>query len=73
MSENAKTVDSKSAYDRLMEGVRKKAPLSEIQKLYTAYVVAEMGGNKVQASAQLGIDRRTIQRWGIGPKNPPPH
>lgn len=61
------------AFEELMEAVRSKAPLSEVQRLYTAYVVAEMGGNKAQAAVQLGIDRRTIQRWGIGPKNPPPH
>lgn len=63
--------ESTKAFDDLIQRIRSQAPLKEIQVLYAAYVVAESGGNKVRASVKLGIDRRTIQRWGVGPKFPP--
>lgn len=38
-------------------------PLKQIERLYARYVVERCGGNLTQAARQLGIDRRTIQRW----------
>jgi DNA-binding NtrC family response regulator len=36
--------------------------LEEIQREYTARVLAATGGNKVQAAKILGVDRRTLYR-----------
>ncbi len=52
-----------NAQQKLMDAIARSAPLQEVQRLYTFHVLEKMGGNKVHTAAQLGIDRRTIQRW----------
>lgn len=37
--------------------------LEELERGYVAHVLERCGGNKKRAAAQLGINRRTIQRW----------
>lgn len=53
----------KDTEKKLMDAIDRSAPLQEVQRLYTFHVLEKMGGNKVHTAAQLGIDRRTIQRW----------
>jgi len=43
--------------------IERQATLREVMLAYVRYVVARRGGNKQQAALQMGIDRRTIQRW----------
>jgi DNA-binding NtrC family response regulator len=37
--------------------------LPELDRAYARMVLSRAGGNKVRAAQQLGIDRRTLQRW----------
>jgi DNA-binding NtrC family response regulator len=37
-------------------------PLTELERRYFARVLDHTGGNKTEAAAILGIDRRTLQR-----------
>lgn len=58
---------TKTKYDALLEGIRNRVTLKELDVLYCDYVVDCLGGNKVHAAKQLDVDRRTLQRWGIAP------
>jgi len=42
--------------------------LKELSKLYCAHVLSLHDNNKVHASRVLKVDRRTLQRWGLAPR-----
>jgi DNA-binding NtrC family response regulator len=44
------------------KGLRQKSSLGEIEQEYIRQVVASVGGNKSEAAAILGIDRKTLYR-----------
>ncbi len=49
--------------DFLKHAVDRSWTLEELSRAYLARVLERTGGNKKQAAALMGIDRRTIQRW----------
>lgn len=54
------------SYESLMDGIRRGVTIEEMSKLYASYMLDRHGGNKVHTARELDIDRRTLQRWGIG-------
>lgn len=53
-------------FEDLNAAIAAEAPLKDIMKLYTAYILAQNDNNKVRTAKALGMDRRTIQRWAKG-------
>lgn len=56
----------KTKLDLLNEGIRNGVTIEAVSKLYAAYMLDRHGDNKVHTARELDIDRRTLQRWGIG-------
>jgi DNA-binding NtrC family response regulator len=65
-----KAVVRPPSHDFLGHAVDRGWTLDELSRAYLARVLERTGGNKKQAAAILGIDRRTIQRW-LGEKTDP--
>jgi DNA-binding NtrC family response regulator len=65
-----KAVTRPPSHDFLGHAVDRGWTLDELSRAYLARVLERTGGNKKQAAAILGIDRRTIQRW-LGEKADP--
>ncbi len=57
------SLSSAPAQDFLRAALDRGWTLDELCRAYLARVLERTGGNKKQAAAILGIDRRTIQRW----------
>ena len=60
------TLTSDSGQDFLRHAVDRSWTLEELSRAYLVRVLERTGGNKKQAAALMGIDRRTILRW-LGP------
>lgn len=54
--------------EALIQAIRTGQPLAVVEKLYAEVIYERNGKNKVRTAEQLGIDRRTLQRWNIGEK-----
>lgn len=52
-----------SARKKLDELIDAHESLRDVSMAYVMYVLICFEGNKVHAGEQIGIDRRTIQRW----------
>jgi nucleoside diphosphate kinase len=62
----ASTIDYGNADEirkKLIAAIDAHESMRVVSRLYVKYVVARMR-NRVHASQRLGVDRRTIQRWG---------
>jgi DNA-binding NtrC family response regulator len=63
-----KAIVTPEGQDFLRAALDRGWTLDELSRAYLARVLERTGGNKKQAAAILGIDRRTIQRW-LGEKD----
>jgi DNA-binding NtrC family response regulator len=57
------TIASSPPTDFLRHALDRGWTLDQLSRAYLDRVLERTGGNKKQAAAMLGIDRRTIQRW----------
>ncbi len=57
------TLTADTAQDFLRHAVDRSWTLEELSRAYLVRVLERTGGNKKQAAAMMGIDRRTVQRW----------
>ncbi len=57
------TVSTPPPTDFLRHALDRSWTLEDLSRAYLARVLERTGGNKKQAAAIMGIDRRTIQRW----------
>jgi len=58
-----KALGAPTVHDFLGHALDRGWTLDELSRAYLDRVLERTGGNKKQAAALLGIDRRTIQRW----------
>ncbi len=54
------------AFEELMGRITRRAPLREVSIAYVHYALACFDNNKVVTARQIGVDRRSIQRWMRG-------
>jgi DNA-binding NtrC family response regulator len=57
---NAEAISAKQALEAAIE---RGDTLENVSQAYARYMLAAKNGNKVHASRQLGVDRRSMQRW----------
>jgi DNA-binding NtrC family response regulator len=57
---------SMDATQMLEYAMANQLTLSELGERYTAHVLESTKGNKARAAKILGINRRTLYRWGFG-------
>lgn len=57
---------AKAAAQALQQGIAEGVTLKEVMKLYTAYVYELKERNKVHTAKALNVNRRSLQRWGVG-------
>jgi DNA-binding NtrC family response regulator len=57
------SITSAPPHDFLRHALDRSWTLDDLSRAYLHRVLERTGGNKKQAAAILGIDRRTIQRW----------
>jgi len=63
-------LDASNDTDRFLErALGMQLTLNELSKLYTNHVLESTNGNKARAAKILGINRRTLYRWGFAPND----
>lgn len=59
---NAKKDKTLTETETLHDLIGDRPTIDELQRRYLSLILSEVGGNRRRAAAQLGLDRRTIQR-----------